>query len=186
MSRNNWLRCVALLASVATGVAAAHGDNDDRKWGDHAYSPIVAKVRAATAQFRDVEAAMAAGYVAGPCVSGQNGGAMGIHYANFDLVLDPALDVTQPEILVYEPLPGGRLRLVGVEFLALDDGDPNTGSPVLEGHLLNYAGAPNRYGLPAAHQLHVWAWKRNPSGTFADWNPNVSCDAMRDEGTMAH
>lgn len=22
-----------------------------------------------------------------------------------------------------------------------------------------------------------WAWKDNPQGTFANWNPNVSCDA---------
>lgn len=186
MNTRHWLPCVALLASAGTGVAIAHDDDDERKWGNRSNSPIVSMVREATAQYRDVEAAMAAGYVAGPCVSGPNGGAMGIHYANFDLVLDPALDVTRPEVLVYEPLPGGRLRLVGVEFLALDDGDPATGSPVLEGHLLNYAGAPNRYGLPAAHQLHVWAWKRNPSGTFADWNPNVSCDAFDGAGAMPH
>ena len=25
--------------------------------------------------------------------------------------------------------------------------------------------------------LHVWAWKDNPNGTFANWNPDVSCDA---------
>jgi hypothetical protein len=24
--------------------------------------------------------------------------------------------------------------------------------------------------------LHVWLWKHNPSGLFADWNPNVSCE----------
>jgi hypothetical protein len=24
--------------------------------------------------------------------------------------------------------------------------------------------------------LHVWAWRHNPSGMFADWNPNVTCD----------
>jgi hypothetical protein len=23
--------------------------------------------------------------------------------------------------------------------------------------------------------LHVWVWKHNPSGMFADWNPQVSC-----------
>jgi hypothetical protein len=23
--------------------------------------------------------------------------------------------------------------------------------------------------------LHVWLWKHNPSGMFADWNPNVTC-----------
>jgi hypothetical protein len=33
----------------------------------------------------------------------------------------------------------------------------------------------NRYGLPAFHALHAWIWKFNPSGTFAMWNPRVSC-----------
>jgi len=23
--------------------------------------------------------------------------------------------------------------------------------------------------------LHVWHWEPNPSGVFADWNPNVKC-----------
>jgi hypothetical protein len=23
---------------------------------------------------------------------------------------------------------------------------------------------------------HVWAWRENPHGTFADFNPRVSCD----------
>jgi hypothetical protein len=24
--------------------------------------------------------------------------------------------------------------------------------------------------------LHVWAWRENPNGAFADWNTRVSCD----------
>jgi hypothetical protein len=27
--------------------------------------------------------------------------------------------------------------------------------------------------------LHVWVWRNNPSGLFADWNPRVSCAAAR-------
>ena len=181
MNMTKLLGCIsaALAASVAAGAAGAH----DR---EHWASPIVQKVRAATAAYRDVHAAMEAGYVAGPCVSGPNGGAMGIHFVNFDLVGDPGLDVTKPEALIYEPLPGGRLRLVGVEYIQIDDGDPLTGSPILEGHLLNNISTPNRYGLPPAHQIHVWAWKRNPDGTFADWNPTVSCDAFDGEGMSGH
>ena len=34
-------------------------------------------------------------------------------------------------------------------------------------------------GLPAFYELHVWAWKDNPTGTFADMNPTVSCDAAK-------
>ena len=47
---------------------------------------------------------------------------------------------------------------------------------MLEGHLLNYVGEPNRYGLPAFYEIHVWAWEQNPSGSFADWNNVVSCE----------
>jgi len=46
----------------------------------------------------------------------------------------------------------------------------------LEGHLMNFVDAPNRYGLPAFYELHVWAWEHNPVGSFADWNTQVSCD----------
>jgi hypothetical protein len=36
-------------------------------------------------------------------------------------------------------------------------------------------GAPNRYGIDAFYELHVWAWRDNPNGSFVDWNPNVHC-----------
>ncbi|HEX2494180.1 MAG TPA: hypothetical protein VHK24_10420 [Steroidobacter sp.] len=51
----------------------------------------------------------------------------------------------------------------------------NDAPPVLGGQLFNYVGAPNRLRLPAHYELHVWAWKRNSSGTFSDWKPRVSC-----------
>ena len=31
-------------------------------------------------------------------------------------------------------------------------------------------------GLPAFYELHVWAWRDNPKGVFADWNTRVSCE----------
>jgi hypothetical protein len=37
--------------------------------------------------------------------------------------------------------------------------------------------------IPAFYELHVWAWKNNPSGMFTDWNPNVSCEDYREDGT---
>lgn len=30
--------------------------------------------------------------------------------------------------------------------------------------------------MPWHYELHVWAWQGNPSGLFASWNPNVSCN----------
>ena len=52
----------------------------------------------------------------------------------------------------------------------------------LDGHLFAFNGAPNRYGLPAFYELHVWAWKANPTGAFADNNPKVSCDPATAKG----
>jgi hypothetical protein len=44
-------------------------------------SPLVNKVHKATAQFRDINAALAAGFTqATPCVSGPDFGAMGVHF----------------------------------------------------------------------------------------------------------
>jgi hypothetical protein len=36
-------------------------------------------------------------------------------------------------------------------------------------------GEANRYQIPAFYSLHVWLWQTNPSGTFAAFNPDVSC-----------
>jgi len=48
--------------------------------------------------------------------------------------------------------------------------------PALDGNLLNYIPFPNRYGLSAFYELHVWAWEHNPKGSYADWNTHVTCD----------
>ena len=120
------------------------------------------------------------GYVPDPyCASGENGGAVGIHFVNGALV-DNVLNAAEPEVLYYEPLPGGKIRLAGAEYayFELPFGDPPVTPQHLEGHLLNYMVAPNRFGIPFDWlRLNVWAWKPNPNGTFAGDNPNVSCDA---------
>ena len=48
--------------------------------------------------------------------------------------------------------------------------------PVLEGQTFQLVTSPNRYGLPAFFELHVWAWRDNPNGAFVDWNNKVSCE----------
>ncbi|MCC5969058.1 MAG: hypothetical protein JJU15_03855 [Pararhodobacter sp.] len=74
---------------------------------------------------------------------------------------------------MYEPQPDGSLELVAVEYISFD------GPASLGGHLFSYVGEPNRYGLPPFYQIHVWAWRPKPHGTFADMNPDVSCDAAQ-------
>jgi hypothetical protein len=135
-------------------------------------------VRQATAQFQDLKAAEAAGYgLVHGCVAGPTGGAMGVHFANGDIVGDGEIDAQHPEAIIYEQAYG-QMHMVGVEYIVIAeqwDAKHKT-PPVLMGQLFNYNSAPNRYGLPAFYELHVWAWKHNPSGMFADWNPNVSCE----------
>ena len=31
------------------------------------------------------------------------------------------------------------------------------------------------------YKLHIWLWRQNPTGTFKDWNPVVSCDRAEDK-----
>src|ERR1700733_7190712 len=86
------------------------------------FSPLVKKVHDATAKYRDINVALnkEKGWaVATPCVSGPDHGAMGIHVVQGSRVADGILDPTQPEALIYEPLPNGAFRLVGVEFIQI-------------------------------------------------------------------
>ena len=140
---------------------------------------LLKAVREATQEFRDVKVAMGAGYTSlGSCVTGPERGAMGVHYANGALIGDGLIDASTPELLIYEQR-GNRLFFVGVEFLVLADqwnaSHPGGDPPVLMGQHFQYVGTPNRYRLPAFYELHVWAWRDNPFGTFVDWNPDVSC-----------
>ena len=142
---------------------------------------FVKAVREATERFRDVAVAQSEGYaLMFGCVSGPDAGAMGLHYVNLALVGDGELDATRPEIVIYEPLPNGRLRLTGADYLVFssDWHAKNVATPELGGQLLHLFESPNRFGLPAFYTLHVWAWKDNPAGTFSNWNPAVSCDAF--------
>jgi hypothetical protein len=167
----------ALLFAVESGAAQEAG----QAHADHAQAVparLVQLVRDATKQFVNVNAATAAGYQ--PflgCVSGPDHGAMGNHYVNGALVGDGVLDASHPEVLIYEPSDGG-LQLVGVEFVVLADSwlASHSSPPVLEGQTFQFVASPNRYGLPAHFELHVWAWRDNPNGAFVDWNNKVSCE----------
>ncbi len=131
---------------------------------------LVEKVRAANSRFQDVKVAIAEGYAPIPCTSGIDGGTMGVHYVNGDYLKDETPDIKRPQAVMYEPKADGKLELVAVEYIA------PKGPASLEGQLFSFTGAPNRYGLGPFYELHVWAWKSNPHGAFADMNPNVSCE----------
>jgi hypothetical protein len=159
-----------------TQLSSAHyGHSDQRKQANE----LVRIVRENTARFRDVRVAEAASYqpLFG-CVSGDEAGAMGLHYVNLALVNDGKLDPAQPEIVIYEPQSDGRLKLIGADYLVYEkDWDVKAkGAPQLMGQLLHYFGSPNRFGLESFFTLHVWAWKDNPTGTFVNWHSKVSCE----------
>jgi hypothetical protein len=142
---------------------------------------LVKIVRESTARFRDVAQAEAEGYeLMFGCVSGPDSGAMGLHYVNMALVADGELDAARPEIVIYEPGPNGRRRLIGADYLVLADAwdKKGIGTPQLMGQLLHLFESPNRFGLPPFYTLHVWAWKENPTGMFVNWHSKVSCEGF--------
>ena len=163
---NRLLVAVAVLAACTT-LTQAHQDEAASVSGS---TPLADKVRAANSRFLDVKAATAEGYAPIPCASGITGGAMGIHYVNVQYLKDDKIDIARPEAVMYEPMADGTLKLVAVEYIT------SKGPASLDGQLFNFNSAPNRYGLGEFYELHVWAWKGNPTGTFADMNPKVSCE----------
>lgn len=170
-------RALVSLSVLAGLTGIAHAEQD---FHDHGNSPLIQKVRQVTEQFRDFATAQTVYDGETPCVSGPNEGAMGVHIIKSSILLDGAVDVNEPEALIYEPMNGGHMRLVGVEYIVTAPewaaNHPDGSTPAVDGHLMNFVGAPNRYGLPEFYELHVWAWVNNPKGNFADWNTRVSCE----------
>jgi hypothetical protein len=161
-------------ATAAAVVPEANAEGTGGGAGGEQLRPV----RDATRRYRDVDVAIDAGYVQFfGCVHEPLAGSMGIHFVNGALAGDTALDPTKPEALTYEQGPDGRLELVGVEYVVFQeawDAD-NTRRPSLFGRTFALVPAENRYGIPAFYALHAWAWKSNPTGAFADWNPKVLC-----------
>lgn len=150
-----------------------------------AQSELLRIVRESTERFQNISVAQGEGYqLLFGCVSGSDSGAMGLHFVKQAFLAAPPLtangeiDPTRPEIVIYEPVRGGGLRLIGADYLLFADAWDKThpgNPPQLFGQLFHYFESPNRFGLPAFYTLHVWAWKENPNGAFVNWHPNVSC-----------
>ena len=100
-------------------------------------------------------------------------GGMGFHYGNPELI-DGAVRADEPEVLLYQPRRRGVMELVGVEYIVPLDQWHGATPPRLFGREFKVNAT---FGVWA---LHVWAWKGNPSGLFADWNPKVDCEHTTD------
>jgi hypothetical protein len=182
------LALAAAIAAVALAApsqpAGAHGGPHDGKALRAGQLPPdtreqLREARRATLAFRDVDAAKAAGYApASECATDPKYGGMGIHYANEKLIADGKLDITRPEILVYQPTADGELRLGALEYFRVDgdqdlataDDRPSLFGVPFDGPMLGHSP-----GMPIHDDLHVWLYKHNPAGIFAAWNPRVSC-----------
>jgi hypothetical protein len=180
------LSSVALVAAASLA-AAACGDREPVAAAAaqlHAHSvsaaPValssdvmrdVARLRAFTARFHRFDVATAAGWGAQitECFENADLGGMGFHYGN-PAIIDGAVDVLEPELLLYEPQKNGNMRLVAVEYIVPFTAWTASEPPRLFGQSFHRNEA---FGIWA---LHVWHERHNPRGLFADWNPNVTCD----------
>lgn len=135
------------------------------------------ELRAAVAPIEDLSAAQQAGYAVlvvhptngNECLRDPVQGAMGYHYLKPELA-DGSVAVDEPEVLIYERRADGTYDFVAVEYVVPFAVRPDSASPpVLFGREFeqNYT-----FNLWA---LHAWVGKDNPSGTFANYNPYVSC-----------
>ena len=167
--------------------------------------PSLAKIRAATERFRDVSQALAEGYIRDPAnvcddaeMMGKPAslGAMGLHYLRPDLLgvtappnprVDGAgthTDFAQPGVLIYEPQADGSLELVAVEnlvFIKAWEAAGNVAAPSFHGIAWDRMVDDPTSALDEAHNFephydrHVWLYRENPNGVFAQYNPTVSC-----------
>jgi hypothetical protein len=167
-----WCGLATAVLAGAPGLAAASEPATTQASG------LVEVVLRATERYRDPAEAEGQGWLsANACVSGPEEGAMGVHFIKGSILFDGTIDPQEPEALIYE-VKKGRARLVGVEYIVIaSEWHTQNGAapPVIMGQQTHLVNTPNRYGLPAFYELHVWAWRPNVKGTFVDWNPAVSC-----------
>ncbi|MFF7974528.1 hypothetical protein [Streptomyces sp. NPDC007905] len=142
----------------------------------------LAQAYAATAQYSYLPLATANGYEPHLCLARAQGG-MGFHYFNESLF--GSLDPKKPASLLYEDAADGKRRLVGVEWVVPVTGK-NMQRPRLFGQ--DFQGPMDGHypGMPRHYDLHVWLYKKNPSGLFAQWNPTVKCPSSTMQGMSGH
>jgi hypothetical protein len=176
--RSNLLVVMGFSAALSTPAAAQMdmGKNSSVTSPDPAaYGAAVKdgydRVRAATASFKQLSAAVAAGYAptVEACLADPEHGAMGYHHINRAYV-DKTLEIERPEILLYERLADGSYALNGVEYIVpYRVWPPDSVPPRIMGRELA------RSDDLKLWYMHMWVWKRNAAGLFANWNPDAAC-----------
>lgn len=161
-------------------------------------------LRAATEKYKDVNVALADGYIPDPsghCISAEaeglppEWGGMGIHYLNPARLkitgdtprvdgMSTYTDFMKPAILLYEPQEDGSLELVGIENLVFEKawmGMGHMGPPQMNGRMWDHmsddasTSADEAHGFMPHYDQHVWLFRNNPAGDLMPFNPNVTC-----------
>ncbi|HET7601456.1 MAG TPA: hypothetical protein VFK36_00475 [Gemmatimonadales bacterium] len=168
--------------------------------------PTLKQVRELTSRYQDVKVALADGYIPDPsgmCVAATmegrpaEEGAMGVHYVRPDLLgitgppnprvngTSTYTDFRQPAILIYEPQADGSSQLVAVENLVFKkawEAAGHTAPPTFQGQSFNNmednpaTEVDEAHGFEPHYDLHVWLYRENPKGMFAQFNPRVKCE----------
>jgi hypothetical protein len=131
-----------------------------------------ATLRRVTARYHDLNVAIADGFVLlHPCEERPDEGPVGTVYVHIDRLMDGIIDPASPDALIYEPSRNGRPKLVGAEFAL-----PYAlwSEPEPPEFLGNSFQREDEFGVWA---LHLWIWRDNPEGMFAESHPRVSCEA---------
>lgn len=157
---------IAVMGVLASTFGATYALASDGGQAD------LAEVRAATEQFHDVDAAIAAGYSpTEDCVP-----SMGYHYVNFGQF--GAMDPLTPDALLYAANKNGHLKLVAAEWFKVDaDQNLSTDSdrPSMFGKAFDGPMEGHAPGMPIHYDLHAYIWQANPDGVLATWNRNIDC-----------
>jgi hypothetical protein len=178
--------------------------------------PTLDEVRAATEKYRDVNVALADGYIpdpAGICdvasMMGQPAelGGMGIHYLRPDLlgIAGPPnprvtgtgthIDFLRPGVLIYEPMEDGSLELVAIEnlvFVRPWEEAGNAAPPSFQGVPYDYmaddpaTAVDEAHGFEPHYDRHVWLYRENATGMFAQYNPTVTCRHHQQPASHQH
>ena len=210
------LKVMIMATMAAVTVVAAGNDVVAHMLSSAPDEPSLTQVRAATERFRDVKVALAEGYLRDPMnlcdtaeMMGQPAklGAMGIHFFRPDLLgiagpPNPRVDGTgihtdflRPSILIYEPQQNGSLELVAVENLVFAKAWKEAGHhspPAFLGVTYDTMIDDPATPIDEAHMFephydrHVWIYRDNPNGVFAQYNPAVTCQYHRNGGEHAH
>ncbi|MEX2285284.1 MAG: hypothetical protein WEE89_22555 [Gemmatimonadota bacterium] len=163
----------ALTMGVGTSACSSNRIPSTTREDDPRVARDLRQLRLSTAPFRTLDAAATAGYagVVKDCLVHEHHGAMGYHHVNASVV-DARLDLDRPEILLYERISEREYRLNGMEFIVPYRVWPRDSvAPLLMGQSLKHEDNLKIW------YLHVWAWKENPNGLFADFHPAVKCPA---------